>query len=352
MAPQPNGGAPRWDGRTQRWVSDGQPEQPPAHQPPAQQPQGPQDAHDQNPHGQAPGLASPPAPPGYGPPPPPPPYGPQPPYEPEPPYGPQAPYGPQPPYGPPDPAGPVHDPYADPVPPGPPRPDGPRARWLTPTTAVVAVAALAIGAAAVWFVQRDTGETPLAGPTVSSAAPSGDVTAGPSATGTGAPPPSGSSGPGSGPSASPSASESVPHETVRDAKGFTIAVPVGWSREEGPGGVFYRSADRAALLQVFTVVEPELSPLGAVQGASADLGARTAGYEEVGVGPVPGATEAAELVYEYDSAESRGRRRGVERVFFAQDGKKWAVLTAGPAAGWTLTREHHTAALAAFRPGG
>lgn len=317
MASQPQGGAPRWDGRTQRWVSDGQAPQPPTPQPQAPQPQAPD-----------PGEAPPPGPPGYGPVPPQPPYGPPPP----------------------PPSGPVHDPYAHPVPPGPPHPDGPRARWVTPTTAVVAVAALALGAGAVWFVQRDAGEPPLAGPAASSAPPSGDGPATPSPTGTGSSSPSGSAAPS--PSPSPGASESVPHETVRDAKGFTITVPVGWSREEGQSGVFYRSADRAALIQVFTVVEPELTPLGAVQGASADLRVRTTGYQELRVGPVPGATEAAELVYEYDSAESRGRRRGVERVFFAQDGKKWAVLTAGPAAGWTLTQEHHATALAAFRPAG
>ncbi|MBT2445769.1 hypothetical protein J7F03_01430 [Streptomyces sp. ISL-43] len=139
---------------------------------------------------------------------------------------------------------------------------------------------------------------------------------------------------------------------MRDSKGFTVAVPVGWVREDGATGVFYRSPDRAALVQIFQVSEPELSPLGAVQGASTYLRAQTTGYQEIRVGPVPGVAEAGELVYEYDSAESHGRRRGVERVFVAQDGRKWAVLTAGPAAEWTLTQAHHAAALAAFRPGG
>lgn len=172
-------------------------------------------------------------------------------------------------------------------------------------------------------------------------------------TGSGAPTPTGtrtSQWPSPGPSGSPDVSAG--HETVRDAKGFTLGVPHGWGREESGSAVFYRSPDRAALIQVFQVSEPELSPLGAVRGASADLRARTTGYEEIRVGPVPGAAEAGELVYEYDSVESHGRRRGVERVFFAQDGKKWAVLTAGPAAEWALTQEHQAAALTAFRPGG
>ncbi|WP_328300405.1 hypothetical protein OG389_23415 [Streptomyces sp. NBC_00435] len=245
--------------------------------------------------------------------------------------------------------------YPQPVHPVPPQPARSGERWLTPTTAGVAVAALVLGAGAVWFVARDTGEQAVPESTASSVQPSGDGPGTPSAAGS----PTGTSSvqPGAsptlGPSTSPGPSGSAAgHDTVRDAKGFTVAVPTGWVREDGATGVFYRSPDRAALIQIFQVSEPELTPLGAVRGASAYLRAQTTGYQEIRIGPVQGATEAGELVYEYDSAESRGRRRGVERVFFAQDGRKWAVLTAGPAAEWTLTQEHHTAALTAFRPTG
>ncbi|MFE2309634.1 hypothetical protein [Streptomyces sp. NPDC059411] len=211
--------------------------------------------------------------------------------------------------------------------------------------------ALAIGAAAVWFVERGTGDgSAHAGPTASSAPVAGGGSGTPSPTGTGTGTRSAAPSPSS--TAGPSPSGSTPHETVRDVKGFTVAVPVGWVREDSTAGVFYRSPDRASLVQIFQVSEADLSPLGAVQGASSYLRAQTTGYQEIRVGAAPGAPEAGELVYEYDSAESHGRRRGVERVFFAQDGKKWAVLTAGPAADWTLTQEHHAAALAAFRPGG
>ncbi|MFC6983943.1 hypothetical protein [Streptomyces cirratus] len=233
-----------------------------------------------------------------------------------------------------------------PVPPGPPRPEGPGGRWLTPTTAGIAVAALAIGAAAVWFVERGSGQpAPHAGASASSAPVDGGASGS-------QPPPGPSSGsPAGSPSASTGPSTDGAHESVRDPKGFTIAVPVGWVREDAESGVFYRSPDRTSLLQIFRVSEAELTPLAAVQGASADLRARTSGYEEIRVGRVPGSGDAAELVYEYDSVESHGRRRGVERVSRTQDGAKWAVLTAGPAADWTVTLRHHTAALEAFRPG-
>ncbi|WP_159393537.1 serine/arginine repetitive matrix protein 2 [Streptomyces sp. TN58] len=250
-----------------------------------------------------------------------------------------------------------YGPPAVPPPPGPGPADRPRGRWVTPATAGIAVASVAIGAAAVWFVARDTGDADHAGEkngTVTSGAPteSGDGTA--TATGT----PTAGQSTGAGPSRTPTPSPTGTgpgagaHETKQDPAGFTIAVPAGWVREEIKEGVFYRSADRSALIQVFRVSEPELTPLKAVQQASTYLRGGTRGYEEISVGPVPGSSDAAELVYQYDSEESRGVRRGVERVFVAADGGKWAVLTAGPVADWQATQDHHAAALAAFRPTG
>lgn len=314
MPPQPT---PHWDPTTQRWVTTPQPTPPHTPQP---APPGPQPTPAP---GYDPASRPPPMPtsaPGYGP-------------------------VPGPPPGPPGPP-PAQDPYPYPAYPspqgGPPAAPAPPRRWLTPATAAVGVAALAIGAASVWFVARDTGEQPAhAGPTVSSAPPTSSDPA------TRSPSPTVSTGPTPTPTPTPTPSGS---DTVRDPKGFTIAVPAGWAREDGAAGVFYRSPDRAALLQIFQVSEPELTPLAAVQGASTYLRAQTTGYQEIRVGRAPDAPEGGELVYEYDSAESHGRRRGVERVFVAGDGKKWAVLTAGPATEWTLTQAHHAAALTAFRP--
>ncbi|MFJ3978466.1 hypothetical protein [Streptomyces sp. NPDC090021] len=315
MAPaQPPSGPRRWDAQAQRWVVDPAPAGPAS--------------------GAAAGL---------------PPLPPQPPTAP-PAYDPLGPVGqapPPPPY------------EAPPGPPGPPAgPSGPvRGRWLTPATAGIAVASVAIGAAAVWFVARDTGDADRAGekngtvtsgaptepggsPSPSRSAPTGSPTGAAGPTGTPTPGPAGTAAGGGA------------HETRQDTAGFTIAVPAGWVREELREGVFYRSPDRTALIQVFRVSEPELTPLAAVRQASTHLRAATRGYEEISVGPVSGASGAAELVYQYNSEESRGVRRGVERVLVAADGGKWAVLTAGPAAEWQATQDHHAAALAAFRPAG
>ncbi|MEV7612313.1 hypothetical protein [Streptomyces sp. NPDC089799] len=263
----------------------------------------------------------------------------------------------------------------------PPAPHDTRARSrLVPVTAGVAVAAVALGAAAVWFVQRDdpapkpevhgpvvpsggprSGSPQQETPAPSADAPSADPSGAPSGTATGIPSgppsgaPSGTGAPTSGASGFPSPAPSDPagaHRTVQDSDGFTIAVPQGWNREKTGSGVFYRAPDRTALLQVFRVSEADLSPLDAVRAASENLRSQpnTPDYTEISVGTVGGSSGAAELVYEYDSAESRGRRHGIERVFHAADGSKWAVLAAGPATAPDTVRQNLAAALAAFRP--
>ncbi|MET9695776.1 hypothetical protein ABZY31_02485 [Streptomyces sp. NPDC006529] len=338
-------GTPRWDSQAQRWIWDSAPAAPGSAAPPAAPPTVP--AQPPVPPAQPAAAptqpaAAPPAVPLYGPPP----GGPV--------YGPPDP-GAWPPAGPdrqlPVQAQPLYPP-APPLYPGPDGrgPDGPPRRWLTPATAGIAVAAVAIGAAVVWFVLRDSGG---AAPDQAhgTGTPSVSASASPDPTGSASDGPSAVASASAGPSASASASaSSAGHVTLEDPKGFTVAVPRGWTRDDPGNGVFYRSADRSSLLQVFRVVEPELSPLDAVKGASADLRNRTSGYTEVKVGAVPGGSGACELVYEYDSAESHGRRRGVERVFFAQDGNKWALLAAGPAGEWETTQDHLTAAVGAFRP--
>ncbi|MFF5446064.1 serine/arginine repetitive matrix protein 2 [Streptomyces sp. NPDC012888] len=260
------------------------------------------------------------------------------------------------------PAAPVTAPAAEPLwrvpaPGGGGTPPHPRGRRLGPVVAGVAVAAVALGAAAVWLVPGDGAPRPEGRENVSAA---------PTTPGT-------ESGPAPGPTSEPSEPTSAPtsapvtpspggdgsdgsdgsdgrrHDTVTDPAGFTLAVPHGWTREDSANGVFYRSPDRTALIQVFRVTEPDLTPLEAVRAASGGLRKGTPNYREISVGPAPGDPSAAELVYEYDSEESKGRRRGVERVFVADDGGKWALLAAGPAGEWTVTRQDLTAALEAFR---
>ncbi|MCF3964255.1 hypothetical protein [Streptomyces fuscigenes] len=143
---------------------------------------------------------------------------------------------------------------------------------------------------------------------------------------------------------------------VHDAKGFTTAVPEDWTRSEKGASVYYTSPDGASLLQIFTVTEKSLTPEGAARAASEGL-SEEPGYDEISLGRVPGGPEnpagdAAELVYSYDSAKTGGVRQGVERVFTAVDGAKYAVLVAAPQDQVPLQDTVLGAALSRFAPDG
>ncbi|WP_405439041.1 hypothetical protein OG373_16340 [Streptomyces avidinii] len=150
-------------------------------------------------------------------------------------------------------------------------------------------------------------------------------------------------------SASPSAAGA--YTVVRDDAGFSVAVPTGWARsydENGSGSFYRRPGDRSALVQIFRVTEPDgVGACELLRVSSQTLGANP-GYREVSVEAVPGSS--CELVYEYDSKESQGRRRGIERITVAPDGRRWALLAAGPAADGAAVRANLTAAVESFRP--
>ncbi|WP_030712679.1 hypothetical protein [Streptomyces sp. NRRL S-237] len=239
-------------------------------------------------------------------------------------------------------------------PPAPPRPQGGglggpggqggpgRERsWKAPL--LVALGAVVVGGCAVagWFVLG--GGDPKA------------PAAAPSASGTPAPP--SGTGPGAAPSAaspSPSsASPSIPppYTVVRDDGGFSVAVPAGWERsldEVGSGSFYRRPGDRSALIQIFRVTEPDsVGTCELLRVSSQALGSRP-GYQEVSLDPTPG--ESCELVYEYDNQESHGRRRAIERITVAPDGRRWALLAAGPAADGAAVRANLTTVVESFRP--
>ncbi|MFB6583694.1 hypothetical protein ACFCYC_40895 [Streptomyces sp. NPDC056402] len=215
--------------------------------------------------------------------------------------------------------------------------------WRVPL--LVALGAAVVGSCAVagWFVLGD------GGPKAPAAAPSAPGTPVPPS-GTG---PDGSPTASATASASASASTSVPpaYTVVRDDGGFSVAVPTGWERshdETGSGSFYRRPGDRSALVQIFRVTESDaVGACELLRTSSQALGNRP-GYQEVSLDPVSGGS--CELVYEYDNQESHGRRRAIERITVAPDGRRWALLAAGPAADGTAVRANLTAAVESFRP--
>ncbi|MFD7263701.1 hypothetical protein [Streptomyces sp. NPDC059874] len=250
----------------------------------------------------------------------------------------------------PPPALPEYEPWGPQQPPGGPSGPGgtPAQQWRGPLLVGLVAAVVGGASVAAWMLlgaeddRATTTHPPL--PSSRTASASASPNSGPSSptsTSTGASPsPSGS---GAGPG----------YTVVRDDAGFSVAVPTGWepsTNEQGNGSFYRRPGDRRALLQIFRVTEEASTGSCELLRMSSDrLNTGTPGYREVSLESVAGT--ACELVYEYDSAESHGRRRGIERIITASDGKRWALLAAGPAADGTTTRANLAAALDSFRPG-
>ncbi|MEU9378599.1 hypothetical protein AB0D94_33265 [Streptomyces sp. NPDC048255] len=219
--------------------------------------------------------------------------------------------------------------------------------WKVPLLVALGAAMVGAGAVAGWFLLAEDDPMAPAAPPPATGTPSGGL---PGTDPPSEPPPSAS------PSPSPGETETSPapgsYTVVHSEDGFSVAVPTGWQRshDETGDGSFYRPpGSRRSLLQVFRVKEgPGVDACELLRESSAHLRNGTSGYEEVSREPVSGAS--CELVYEYDSEEAGGRRRGVERIAVTPDGDRWALLAAGPADEWATTREHLDAALREFRP--
>ncbi|MFD7337033.1 hypothetical protein ACFV98_13640 [Streptomyces violascens] len=245
---------------------------------------------------------------------------------------------------------PVPGPYgpydgAHPVPPALP---GPRARRRVPVAVVVAamVFVVAAGAGGGWLLARGgTHQPKVAASPSASGAPSGT----PDRTG------DDKSSPSAPASASPGATVPAGFRLAQDPRGFRLYVPQGWTREDqGPKGVFYNSADRTRLIQVFLVSEAGLSPYDALKQTSGEL-AKNPGYQEISLGDdaaVPGvAPQAARLVYAYDNQQLGHRRQVVDYAFLTPGGRHYAVLSAAPAEVWPEQEQTLKTALSVFCSG-
>ncbi|MFJ9178864.1 hypothetical protein [Streptomyces sp. NPDC102360] len=231
-------------------------------------------------------------------------------------------------------------PWPGPEDPGPPpSPSGRNRRF-----ALVLVGAAVLGAAVattVVLLGRSDDPGPDPKPTRTSAAPT-------------------SSGPEPTPTPTPTPTGELPagYRQVADEAGFALAVPEGWDRSESKQGVFYTSPDESSLIQVFTITEPDTTPLESLRVAADSLSKSLSedGYEESSLEETPapeGASEevtddAAELVYAYDSEKLGARRKVVDFSFTAQDGTQYAVLVAGPESEWPGQRDRLATVLSRF----
>ncbi|MEU3555512.1 serine/arginine repetitive matrix protein 2 [Streptomyces fragilis] len=229
---------------------------------------------------------------------------------------------------------------------------GGRRRLPRVTVPLLAAGALAGAAVGWWLIGGGDTERP--------SAPPGTAAPAPEPTGEGGVDPAGTASavPSEDPGASASASEpALPdgYRLAEDPAGFTLAVPEDWIREKREHGVFYTPGTDRSLVQVFEVTEPGMTPLESLEITSDSLDSQP-GFEQISLeetGPVEGASDAvgsdaAELVYAYDSEELGIRKQVVDCVFTADDGRMYAVLVAGPADEWPVQEEQLAVALDHF----
>lgn len=246
------------------------------------------------------------------------------------------------------PPGPVPEhPYVTSWPPQqPPVDPEPRPARRVPLAVVLAmVVVAAAGAGGGWWL---AGGGPAHPKVVASPSASRSPSDAPERTGDGKPIPS---APVSA-SASPGATVPAGFQLAQDPRGFRLYVPQGWTREDqGPKGVFYNSADRSRLIQVYPVAEAGLSPYDALRQTSGEL-ANNPGYQQISLdndASVPGvATRAARLVYAYDNQQLGHRRQVVDYAFLTPGGRHYAVLSAAPALAWPEQEQTLKTALSAF----
>ncbi|MGG7571883.1 hypothetical protein [Streptomyces sirii] len=251
-------------------------------------------------------------------------------------------------------AGPGADPLVVPMPvphppPPPPAPEpmGGGRRRRTALAAGVAVAVIAAGVGG-GYLLWGRGDDPAAARPPARTKASAPEDPG---TGTSAPPTDGSGPTGSTDPTDPwGTAPPDGYRVVHDDKGFTTAVPDGWRRSVRDTGVFYTAPDDRGLVQIFEITEPETTPEAALRKASEGL-AHNPGYEEISLtpfdGPAPG-TDAAQLVYAYDSERIGERVKVVDCAFTVDDGRQFAVLVLGTEADWPQQQNTQKIALQAF----
>lgn len=235
----------------------------------------------------------------------------------------------------PAPPGPYPGPYPGPFPGS--APAAPRRTALIAGAAVAAIAVATVGG----YLLLNRGDAPPAARPPAKASAAGTATVPSTAGPTGA-------------TATPTPASGLPegYRLVHDEKGFTLAVPGDWQRSERKTGVFYTAPDDRGLVQIFEITEPDTSPRTALEQASKGL-AGNPGYEEIGLGPLDGpapGSDAAQLVYAYDSKKLGERVKVVDCAFTVSDGRQFAVLVLGTEADWPQQQRTQQIALGAFAP--
>ncbi|MFE4961685.1 hypothetical protein [Streptomyces sp. NPDC056660] len=165
--------------------------------------------------------------------------------------------------------------------------------------------------------------------------------------------------PAAPPSAPPVTGGVVPpipagYHTVRDPVGYTVAIPLGWTRSQKQGVttavVYYKSPDGSRQLQIFGLSESTpAESLDLAENDSSHGYAQQPGYQALD--RASGDTWS-ELSYRYDDVD-KGPSQVIDHRFTARDGRLYAIRASGPGSPTSaLIRDLLNTAIATFCPEG
>ncbi|PRX07608.1 UNVERIFIED_ORG: serine/threonine protein kinase [Actinomadura viridilutea] len=229
-----------------------------------------------------------------------------------------------------------------------------RGRRLVPLVAgaVVAVAAAAVAVAVVLWPDGGSADTPPDRPTGAASGPLARPSANPMVNSPGpqtpSATPSATDATGSAPDSTPP--EPPPGFRTVSGPGYTLAVPVGWTRTERGASTYWNDPATGAYVQVDRTPWPG-DPVAHWEQWEKEVIAKNSppGYRRIALRRTAVAGHpAADLEFVFDAG---GRMRGVDRGVNA-GGRAYAVFVAVPASRWNEYRGTVNNVLDTFRPTG
>ncbi|GAB3716505.1 serine/threonine-protein kinase [Nocardiopsis nanhaiensis] len=138
---------------------------------------------------------------------------------------------------------------------------------------------------------------------------------------------------------------------TRDAEGFAVLVPEGWTRRAEGSGVFYDAPDGTSYLQIDLAAHPTDDEYEHVQGQHEGAPSRMGGYDLVRIDDVTGQTgfhSAAD--WEFTWVQDGTDRHVLARNITVAPGAHYTVAWATDATDWADQGAWRTAALESFDP--
>ncbi|MEV4442182.1 hypothetical protein AB0K09_24895 [Streptomyces sp. NPDC049577] len=135
-----------------------------------------------------------------------------------------------------------------------------------------------------------------------------------------------------------------------DPAGYSLAVPVGWTRSTQNASVFYTSPSGTSLIQIWELDGPESTPYDAMVATEKTVSGNK-GYHLLQLARGGTSDGAAELEYAYTRSDGSDRHVLVH-AYTAPDHHQYALLVAGPSDAWSSHLEIARTLTSTFCPTG